>query len=921
VTVSAGSTTATFKVNGDSVPAPVAVSISASFENTTQRATVQLGSANPALNSLQCSPRSIAVGGLASCKIALTHPATAGGASVIIAASSPALTIPAAITVPAGATSAEFPVRATSRADGPISVKAASGGTSIFTELFTTASGGAEHESPKADRPIAAWPDGGKTIDAGIPIHPGMWTMVRTQGFPPAVVGYENLVYASGVKKFIMWGDYHPITSEANEAMLAYDFSPNRWDILGLNGNFHSEQLPEGGHPVGMLQYDPRLNVLISYCCHSGSQGYERPQHTWIFDPAGLTGRDVQTLSMPGLTSEASAVFDTADNVYILFDREAGTWIYRPGSNAWTRMRPNGKSPATAGYFAAMSYDSKTNKVYLFGGGMGNGAYSNDLYAYDFPSNTWTRLTPQGPLPSGRECAGFAFDSLNNVFLMVSGRNASGVLTDTWIYDPAANTWSELKSAGTLPAATQPSYQRLAYDPDDNVFALVWTGPGGYANGPSIGYSDAQTWFFRYAGSGTNCGSRPARFSVSPGSINRNADAWASEPVLASTGRDLFLAWTETGQPFVNSEAHYSHVFASRLSPSGWAALGKDFLALDSEFNGSNEAHSPSITAVGSEPWMSWYKTSSSGQLVPNSLFAKRWTGESWQGGPVMAIDTSSKFVIQSRSQLTAINTSPYMALLENDRKCYPWCQFAYVKHWNSATTRWDLLGAGPLNRSTPGAGTSPIADSVSITADGTHPFVAWTEYGETSSFQSVTHPAVYVDMWNGSSWVPLGGALNLDASGWAYDAAITVFNNQPYVAWVERSQSGASRLFVKTWTGSSWNLVGAGALNRDMKTGWAFRPAINSDSSAIYVAWTEQPDLGKPAQTYVATYHDSGWINLGGPLNADPEHGSAERVTLTLFNGQPVAAWGEVAYGTLRQIFVKRWDGKSWSALRSSAE
>ena len=52
-----------------------------------------------------------------------------------------------------------------------------------------------------------------------------------------------------------------------------------------------------------------------------------------------------------------------------------------------------------------------------------------------------------------------------------------------------------------LPPSVQPSYQRLAYDPDDNVFALVWIGDGGYANGPSIGYADAQTWLVDTSGS------------------------------------------------------------------------------------------------------------------------------------------------------------------------------------------------------------------------------------------------------------------------------------------------------------------------------------------------------------------------------------------------------------------------------------
>ena len=36
--------------------------------------------------------------------------------------------------------------------------------------------------------------------------------------------------------------------------------------------------------------------------------------------------------------------------------------------------------------------------------------------------------------------------------------------------------------------------------------------------------------------------------------------------------------------------------------------------------------------------------------------------------------------------------------------------------------------------------------------------------------------------------------------------------------------------------------------------------------------------------------------------------------MSLAVLNGQPVAAWGEVKQGSLRQIYVKQWNGSAWS-------
>jgi hypothetical protein len=259
----------------------------------------------------------------------------------------------------------------------------------------------------------------------------------------------------------------------------------------------------------------------------------------------------------------------------------------------------------------------------------------------------------------------------------------------------------------------------------------------------------------------------------------------------------------------------------------------------------------------------------------------------------------------------------PHIAFLEVDKTFLPQRTFVYVKSWNGS--QWVLKGTGPRNAN---ASANTVASSVSIASDGTNPYVAWTEYTTDSTVQHETPTQLYVSQWNGAQWVPLGGSINVNSANWADDVSIAYLAGQPYVAWTERALGGNEQLFVKTYNGSSWVLVGAGSLNKDTNTGWSFRPSLIADSSSnvLYLGWVEQQALGQKAQTYVSKYTGGVWTSLGGSLNVSLTVGSAERVSLALAGGQVVAGWGEVNPGTMRQSFVKQWNGSAWTLLAGNA-
>jgi len=753
---------------------------------------------------------------------------------------------------------------------------------------------------------VAAGSGGAADTGTGTPIPTNTWVLMKTRGVPAQVMGFGRLVYASGFKRTVMLENYHQLGSEPDEALLAYDFTSNRWDVLNLGGNFHTEDMSDGGHSVGALVYNPNQNTFLYYGMFSGSQALEMPLHTWWYDPFGQVGRDKHTSSKPGQTLFAGAAFDVAHNTYVLFGGDTVT--YDPATNQWSKKTPLGTPPTSAGGYPSMDYNSANQKIYMFGG---QGTYWNDVYSYDVPTTTWTHHSPAGTPPPPRREAAFAYDSTNNIFLLYGGQDATGaMLNDTWIYDPAADRWTPLTPAQSPPGPGFASFGYLAYDSANNAFVMVAPGNGGYAGGGGTGYS-AQTWLFRYKGTGPSAGTVDVTPAPTPGSLNRYADGWANEPVLAADASSLYSGWIETGPTWDTTNLTWPHAYVSQAAGTGWSPLGASFLSIDSESGGYSESHAPSLALVSGTPWISWSKSNNSSGLG-GSLFAKKWDGASWVGGPVGAGNPTSFFTVIGRSQLADVGGVPHLAFLENDRNFYPWNSLLYVKSWNGSA--WVQKGTGPLNKN--GSSSGNLAESVSIASDGTNPVVAWTEYNTT--FGTDTPPQAYVSRWNGSAWTALGGALNVNASSWAAEVSVACVGGTPFAAWTERSQAGNAQLFVKTWNGTAWVLVGSGTLNRDAATGWAYRPALAVDASAaaLYVGWVEQQSLGKKAQAHVSRFAGGVWTSLGGTLNADPALGSAQRVALAVFKGRPIASWGEVNLGCMRQIYAREWNGSAWSPL-----
>ena len=123
----------------------------------------------------------------------------------------------------------------------------------------------------------------------------------------------------------------------------------------------------------------------------------------------------------------------------------------------WKKLPATGLAPQNR---SSPATGTIGNDVYTFGGLFDNFAafqntFYNDLFKFDTTTNTWTELTPTGPLPDARTFA--ASTALGSELFVYGGSSYDPsffpftVYDDLWAYDSVTNEWREIVAAGPSP--------------------------------------------------------------------------------------------------------------------------------------------------------------------------------------------------------------------------------------------------------------------------------------------------------------------------------------------------------------------------------------------------------------------------------------------------------------------------------------
>lgn len=356
-----------------------------------------------------------------------------------------------------------------------------------------------------------------------------------------------------------------------------------------------------------------------------------------------------------------------------------------------------------------------------------------------------------------------------------------------------------------------------------------------------------------------------------------------SKPALTAALTDghgaPVIAWTQREAVVGGYTAGTDHLYAARLGPQGWEALG----GLLNEDARHNVSRLQAQVGPGGEPWLGWAEDA--GIAHVDSTILRRWDGAAWSPAGQYAVRRNLSDAGKSSAFAVLPGSVPFLVWTDI---YYPGASADVVQIAHREEPSW--VFEKPLNTSLRRHAFYPAAAAA---PDGTR-YAAWLE-------GDVAHSEVLVARQRpGGSWTLLGAALNHRPGTYTFAPQMTLTGQgQPVVSWLEDDQ-GRDHVFVKRWNGQRWEALGA-SLNVDPLS-VAGRPGLAVDQAGNpVVTWAEQRDE-RPERVYARRWTGRAWTLLGGgPLNTDQTRAFMPSVTVDGQN-RAVVAWAQA-----NSVYVKR--------------
>lgn len=296
---------------------------------------------------------------------------------------------------------------------------------------------------------------------------------------PPAVphARYSHaMAYDSGADRVVLFGG-----ADLLNGTWVFDPAAGTWTDMAPG------VAPSGRHDHAMA-YDAASGQVVLFGGVIGPLGSSSAE-TWVYDVAANTWTNRTPAVGPSARFGHAMVYAADASRIVLFGgagvwgRSNETWTYDVVANSWTNVTPS-VSPSPR-YFHAMTYDSRTGLVLLFGGD----APSNETWVYNLAANTWTQMTPV-TAPAARYGHAMTYDPVAAKTVLFGGRIGWGPAdesAETWIYDAVANAWAPMRPP---PAPSPRGFHAVAYDAAADLMVLF----SGWTTGGPL---SPETWTYR----------------------------------------------------------------------------------------------------------------------------------------------------------------------------------------------------------------------------------------------------------------------------------------------------------------------------------------------------------------------------------------------------------------------------------------
>jgi hypothetical protein len=257
-----------------------------------------------------------------------------------------------------------------------------------------------------------------------------LWNEMRPEIEPLAVQGLV-MAYDSESDRIVMHGGWTASGVKQNLTWI-YDYNTNSWSEASAGPRV-------GG--AGMV-YDSESDRMILF-------GDRTLPETWTYDVNTDTWEKMEPIVSPPARSWHNMVYDVESDRVILWEGyeapDESVWAYDYNANTWSQL-PSEGAPSIAFFegFGAMVYDSESDRSVSYGGGFsGSLTKLDDLWIYDYNTNTWTKMEPDAG-PGKRMLHAMAYDPALDLVVLFGGLldGTQRYNQETWVYDLNTNTWT-----------------------------------------------------------------------------------------------------------------------------------------------------------------------------------------------------------------------------------------------------------------------------------------------------------------------------------------------------------------------------------------------------------------------------------------------------------------------------------------------
>jgi PKD repeat protein len=306
----------------------------------------------------------------------------------------------------------------------------------------------------------------------------GQWrNITATAGAAPTPPRYDMAMTYDAVDHYVLAFGGFTTTScpfSGPGCNDTWSFAGGKWRAISA-----SPPTPNVGAPYD-LSFSMVYDVTDSYVV--ATNGFD----TWKYS-GGVWSRFCGTNCtnfIPG-PQLIGSVADDAANGYVLFlggqpcngcgaTQISGSFTWKFASGLWTNITATVGTPPPSRLDPAMSYDTSTGGVVLFGGeaDAGSGGFRFLSDTWSFVGGSWTNITSV-PSPPGRFASGMADDSTDSGIVLFGG-GSDTVLNDTWI-------WGANPPIGELVPSVRPSVPIPGSAASFNVSFVGGTSPFTYS--------------------------------------------------------------------------------------------------------------------------------------------------------------------------------------------------------------------------------------------------------------------------------------------------------------------------------------------------------------------------------------------------------------------------------------------------------